>query len=82
MNMSSAKTAVVTKVSTKSHLEDIEETWFQHFGHAMSFSLRMFGTGFCCMVHAFFPELFKTTGSDSIRVLHDRMVVNRRNLSK
>lgn len=80
--MNSAKTETADRTSTKSHLEDIEETYFQHFGHAMSFSFCMFKTGFACMVHAFFPELFKTTGSDRIRKLYDCMVVNRRNLSK
>lgn len=80
--MNSAKTEAITKVQAKSHLEDIEETYFRHFGHAMSFSFCMFKTGLACMVHAVFPELFKTTGSDRIQKLYDCMVVNRRNLSK
>lgn len=80
--MNQAKTGTAEKLEKESHLDQVGETYFQHFGHAMSFSLRMIGAGFCCMVHAFFPEAFKKTGSDCIRVLHDQMVVNRHNLSK
>ncbi len=80
--MNSARTEAIDKTRPKTHLEDVEETYSQHFRHAMSFSFRMFYAGFCCMIHALIPEFFKTTGSDCIRILHDRMVVNRRNLSK
>lgn len=59
------------------HPASVGETYFQHFNHSMSFSLRMLGGGFACMAHAFFPFLCVRTGSTQIKSLHDKMVVNR-----
>lgn len=60
------------------HPETVGETYGEHFLAAMGFSLRMLLGGLACLVHAVLPFLFVTTGSDMIRVLNDRMVVNRR----
>jgi len=62
----------------KDHPATVNETYWQHFGAAMSFSLRMFWGGLVCFVHAIVPGAFCTTGSDMIRELHERMVINRR----
>jgi len=35
-----------------------------------------------CLVHALLPGLFCTRASDTIGELHDRMIVNRRELAK
>ena len=59
------------------HPASVGETYFEHLGVAMSFSTHMLTAGLACLVHAFLPFLFKTTGKDCIRSLHDRMVVNR-----
>lgn len=59
------------------HPASVGETYFQHFNHSMSFSLRMLGGGLACMAHAFFPFLCVRTGSTQINKLHDKMVVNR-----
>lgn len=80
--MNTAKTGTLDKSRTKSHLEDVGETYFEHFGHAVSFSWCMFKTGFAVLIHAVFPETFKTTGSDAVNRLYDCMVKNRRTLSK
>ena len=64
-----------------SHLDSVGETYFQHFRHAMSFAVAMFFGATACLVHALFPFLFEKTGSDCIKTLHDRMVVNRHNLT-
>ena len=63
------------------HLDDVDETYFQHMGHALGFSVTMLLTALACAVHALAPFLFVKTGSRCIQVLHDRMAVNRRNLS-
>lgn len=63
------------------HLESVEETYFQHLRHAMSFSVAMLYGGIVCGIHALLPFLFETTGSDIIRGLHDKMVVNRKHLT-
>jgi len=62
----------------KDHPATVNETYWQHFGAAMSFSFRMFWGGLVCFVHALVPGAFCTTGSDMIRELHERMVINRR----
>lgn len=67
---------------TKAHLHSVNESYFQHMQHALSFTLAMlYGAG-CCLVHAFFPFLFEKKGSTIVQELHDRMVVNRTRLSR
>jgi len=78
--VNSAKTETAETVRTKTHLEEVGEGYFEHMGHAFSFSRRMIGAGFCCFIHGLFPNAFKKTGSNCIAVLHDEMVVNRMNL--
>ena len=78
--MNHAKSETAENIRSQSHLEEIGETYFQHMGFALSFSWKMFTTGFACMIHAFFPELFKKTGSECIKTLHERMVVSRHKL--
>jgi hypothetical protein len=62
----------------RDHPATVEETYWQHFGAAMGFGLRMIGGGLVCMVHALIPGAFTTAGSDVICDLHERMVINRR----
>ncbi len=59
------------------HLQSVNETYLEHMGHAMSFAAAMAYGAAVCFVHALLPFLFERTGSDCIRRLHDRMVVNR-----
>ncbi len=63
------------------HLESVDETYFQHLTHAASFSGWMALGTILCLVHAVCPFLFERSGSRIIERLHDRMVVNRSNLS-
>lgn len=63
------------------HLESVGESYFQHARHAASFAAHMFVGSLACIGHALFPFLFERTGSDVIRRLHDRMVVNRHRLT-
>ena len=46
-------------------------------GSAWFFASRMIGAGVACLLHGLFPFLFRTTGSTTIRQLHERMVTNR-----
>ncbi|MEM9838332.1 MAG: DUF6356 family protein [Pseudomonadota bacterium] len=59
------------------HPESVGETYTEHMGMALSFSVAMFRAAGCCFVHAFLPFLFKTTGRDTITELHHRMVTHR-----
>jgi len=78
--MNHTKSQTAAGIETKSHLEEIEEGYFEHMGHAFSFSRRMISAGFCCFLHGLLPNAFRKTGSNCIAVLHDEMVVNRQNL--
>ena len=64
-------------VSFTDHPRDVGESYSEHFGVAMSLSVAMIAGGLACAVHAVLPFLFTTTGSQTIRRLHGRMVTNR-----
>lgn len=64
------------------HLNEVEETYFEHLRHALSFALAMLWGAACCVVHAFLPFLCEKSGSRIISKLHERMVVNRKGLGK
>ena len=49
------------------------ESYGEHFANASTFGFRMILGGFACLVHAVFPFLCQTTGSETIRRLHRRM---------
>ena len=59
------------------HPATVDETYTEHMGMAFSFGVTMVAAGTACLLHGLVPALFKTTGSQAIRSLHDRMVVNR-----
>ncbi|MEX0964630.1 MAG: DUF6356 family protein [Pseudohongiellaceae bacterium] len=64
-----------------SHLNSVNESYFQHMRHALSFTVDMLLGAICCLVHAVFPFLFEDAASQIVHRLHDRMVVNRAKLS-
>lgn len=66
----------LTKPFTE-HPASVDESWAEHCAMSWSFGLRMLGASLACFLHGLFPFLFTTTGSDTIRKLHDRMVANR-----
>ena len=59
------------------HLDDVNETYFDHMGNALSFAGHMLTGAIACTIHAFAPGLFESTGSSRIAYLHERMVVMR-----
>ena len=62
------------------HLDDADETYFQHMRFALSFAGHMLIGAIACTIHAVAPFLFVSTGSQRIKFLHDRMVVARKEL--
>ena len=68
-------------MNLNSHLASVNESYFQHMRHALSFTLEMFVGALCCLIHAIIPFLFEDAGSKIVNRLHDRMVVNRAKLS-
>lgn len=52
------------------HLKAVNMSYFQHMAYALGYSIATLGTSAIFLIHAFIPDLFKTTGSDSISALH------------
>lgn len=63
------------------HPASVGETYFQHLWSATGFAATMFLGGLACLLHAIFPFAFLHTGSDRIKQLHERMVMNRHRLA-
>lgn len=59
------------------HPKSVGETYLEHMGSAATFGSRMMVAGCACMLHGIFPFLFVTTGSQTVRHLHDRMITHR-----
>jgi len=59
------------------HPATVGETYGEHFAQSSRFGFKLLRAGAACLMHGLAPFLFKSTGSDAIRELHDIMVVNR-----
>ena len=64
-------------ISFTEHPKQVGETYGEHFAVATRFGGAMLLGGLACLVHAVLPFLCTSTGSQTIRRLHDRMVANR-----
>ena len=65
------------RISFSEHPASVDESYGEHLVVASSFGLAMVLGGLACMLHGLLPFLCVRTGSDTIRRLHDRMVVSR-----
>lgn len=59
------------------HPASVGESYAEHMRTAFSFAGPMLLAGLACAVHGVLPFLFTSTGSRTVRRLHERMVVNR-----
>lgn len=59
------------------HPRSVGESYAEHFMAATSFGIPMITAGMACVLHGIFPFLFEKTGSNLVRKLYDRMLVNR-----
>lgn len=66
------------RVSFTEHPHDVGETYGEHFQVAMHFSAAMLRGGLACFVHALLPFCCTTTGSQTIKRLHEEMIMARR----
>ncbi len=66
------------RVSFTEHPEAVGETYGEHLMTALRFSFAMMRGGLGCLVHAVLPFCCTTTGSQTIRRLHEEMVTHRR----
>lgn len=65
-------------LSMTKHPHEVGESYGEHFVVASSFGAAMILGGLACLVHGLLPFLFTSTGSSTIKRLHERMVVSRR----
>ena len=59
------------------HLEEVNESYFQHMRYATRFSMKLAIGSMSCVVHAIFPFLCEKTGSTIIAAMHHDMVLHR-----
>ncbi|HWA04405.1 MAG TPA: DUF6356 family protein [Rhizomicrobium sp.] len=59
------------------HPASVGETYFEHLESASFFGTRMIAAGCACLLHGLCPFLFVTTGSKTVRHLHERMITHR-----
>jgi hypothetical protein len=59
------------------HPRSVKESYLEHQGRALKFSLSLFAAAGACLVHALVPGLFERTGSRIIEQLHRDMVARR-----
>jgi Family of unknown function (DUF6356) len=55
------------------HPEALNETYFQHLRHAMSYAGRLLAASFCAFTHALLPFLFEKTASNTIKTMYGEM---------
>lgn len=55
------------------HPHSVNETFLEHFFVATGFGTKMILGGIACCLHGFFPFLFTTTGSRTVRSLYEKM---------
>ena len=63
---------MIFKIFT-SHPRSVGESYWQHFGFAVSTGGVMILGGLACVLHGVFPFLFTRTGSKTITRLHARI---------
>lgn len=56
------------------HPRSVNESYFDHFKMALSFSVKLFSAAFACLVHAIVPGFCVKTGSRLIQEIHEDMV--------
>jgi len=61
----------------RTHPASVGESYVEHFGMATAFGFALLRAGIACLIHAFLPFLFTTTGRRAIEDLHRRMVTHR-----
>ena len=55
---------------SQEHLNEVNETYFQHMRIAFKIGFTMLVTGVFCLIHGLIPGLFKKTGSNMIVKMH------------
>lgn len=60
------------------HPRSLGESYWHHQRVALKIGVLMIAGGVACVIHALVPMLFERTGSNTIRRLHEYLMVTRR----
>jgi hypothetical protein len=58
---------------SKKHLTEAGESYTQHLIFALSVVLKMLKAGIQCFLHALIPSIFKSSGSNAIKELYNKI---------
>ena len=61
---------------SQEHLNEVNETYFQHMRIAFIIGFNMLVTGVFCLIHGLIPGLFKKTGSKQIAKMYEMVSRN------
>lgn len=59
------------------HPASVNESYVEHMAASWSFAWHMLVGAAACFLHGLFPFFCGSKGSSTIRMLHERMVINR-----
>ena len=61
---------------SQQHLNEVNETYFQHMRIVFTIGFNMLLTGVLCLIHGLIPGLFKKTGSKQIAKMYEMVSRN------
>jgi hypothetical protein len=61
---------------SQEHLNEVNETYFQHMRIAFKIGFTMLVTGVFCLIHGLILSLFKKTGSNQIAKMYEMVSKN------
>ena len=61
---------------SQQHLNEVNETYFQHMRIAFTIGFTMLVIGVLCLIHGLIPGLFKKTGSKQIAKMYEMVSRN------
>ena len=55
------------------HPHSVDENYFTHMGHSLSYSVKFIWLAFMTFVHAFFPFIFTNSSSRLVKKINDHL---------
>jgi hypothetical protein len=62
------------QMDIRKHLKDVDETYFEHMGNALYYTLTFALLTVTTLIHSILPFLFAETGSKTIFKMHKNML--------
>lgn len=67
---------------SRSHLDEIGESYWKHMGFALIFSARLLFASLAVLIHAFIPAFCRWTGSNEVENLHCILTERKRGIGR